>query len=222
MAKDFNSQYVVDGYDQHIRKLIPGYEVVHRQILALLKVHVPVNANILIIGAGTGYELGYLLQHFPKSRFTVTELSATMLEKAQAYVAPWNVDNRVQFVLGQHHELCDAPKFDAVLSILVTHFIPFEQKLEFLQSARKCLNTTGLFLTFDLVQFKTEADASILKQMCELNGLSASQTEAMLDRMQDDFFVLSEQQTHAHLLHAGFKQIERFCQILSYQGYMAQ
>lgn len=60
LAKDFSSQQVVDGYDQHIRKLIPGYEVVHQQILALLKAHLPERANILIIGAGTGYELGYL------------------------------------------------------------------------------------------------------------------------------------------------------------------
>ncbi len=28
MAKDFQSQTVVDGYDEHIRKLIPGYELV--------------------------------------------------------------------------------------------------------------------------------------------------------------------------------------------------
>ncbi|MFI7905129.1 class I SAM-dependent methyltransferase, partial [Acinetobacter baumannii] len=26
MAKDFNSPKVVEGYDVHIRKLIPGYE----------------------------------------------------------------------------------------------------------------------------------------------------------------------------------------------------
>ena len=31
MAKDFNSPKVVEGYDAHIRKLIPGYEVIHLQ-----------------------------------------------------------------------------------------------------------------------------------------------------------------------------------------------
>ncbi len=31
MAKDFNSPKVVEGYDVHIRKLIPGYEVIHQQ-----------------------------------------------------------------------------------------------------------------------------------------------------------------------------------------------
>lgn len=82
MAKDFSSQQVVDGYDQHIRKLIPGYELAHQQILAILQGYLPEKSNVLIIGAGTGYELGYLLQAFPKCRFTVTELSQPMLEKA--------------------------------------------------------------------------------------------------------------------------------------------
>ena len=34
MAKDFNSQYVVDGYDEHIRKLIPGYDLDNLMMLA--------------------------------------------------------------------------------------------------------------------------------------------------------------------------------------------
>lgn len=74
MAKDFKSQSVVDGYDLHIRKLIPGYEVVHQQIQALLKTYVKEHAHILIVGCGTGYELGYLLQLFPHWTFTATDL----------------------------------------------------------------------------------------------------------------------------------------------------
>ncbi len=35
MAKDFNSPKVVEGYDVHIRKLIPGYEVIHQQVDAI-------------------------------------------------------------------------------------------------------------------------------------------------------------------------------------------
>lgn len=222
MAKDFNNQQVVDGYDQHIRKLIPGYEVVHLQILAILKAHLHTHANILIIGAGTGYELGYLLQQFPQCRFTVTELSTAMLKKAKNYVAPWNLDERVHFILGQHTELINQPKFDAVLSILVTHFVPFNQKQSFLHSAQQCLSATGIFLTFDLMQFESVSQSNGLKQICELNGLSKQQTQAMLSRMQDDFFPLTEIQTRNSLQQAGFGHVERFCQILTYQGYIAR
>ncbi|HBO70864.1 MAG TPA: class I SAM-dependent methyltransferase, partial [Acinetobacter sp.] len=57
MTKDFNSSKVVDEYDQHIRKLIPGYEMLHQQVDAILQSALPPKAHILIVGCGTGYEL---------------------------------------------------------------------------------------------------------------------------------------------------------------------
>ena len=128
MAKDFKSQSVVDGYDLHIRKLIPGYEVVHQQIQALLKTYVKEHAHILIVGCGTGYELGYLLQLFPHWTFTATDLSATMLEKAKQYIQPLNASHRVQFILSDVTELKNEQSYDAALSILVTHFVSFQDK----------------------------------------------------------------------------------------------
>ncbi|CAM4254098.1 class I SAM-dependent methyltransferase [Acinetobacter pragensis] len=221
MAKDFNSQQVVDSYDLHIRKLIPGYEIVHQQILAIMKAHLSARANVLIIGAGTGYELGYLLQAFPECRFTVTELSEPMLNKARSYAAPWNNPPRVEFVLGQHNALSEQGNFDAVLSILVTHFVPPAQKLDFLQGAQQCLKPDGIFLTFDLMQFHDWQEASALKQLCEMNGLAEKQTQAMLERMAEDFFPLNESTTRNVLQAAGFRKIECFTQILCYQGFIA-
>lgn len=221
LAKDFSSQQVVDGYDQHIRKLIPGYDLAHQQILAILQGYLPEKSNVLIIGAGTGYELGYLLQAFPKCRFTVTELSQPMLEKARHYAAPWNADQRVNFVFGPHTALTEPGDFDAVLSVLVTHFVPFSEKLAFLQGAQQCLKSSGIFLTFDLMQFHDQQEAMALKRLCEMNGLAEKQTQAMLNRMNDDFHALTELDTLALLQKAGFKQMSSFTQILCYQGFIA-
>lgn len=222
MAKDFCSQQVVDSYDQHIRKLIPGYELVHQQILAILQAHLPEPAHVLIIGAGTGYELGYLLQAFPQCIFTVTELSQRMLDKAKDFAAPWNKDNRVHFVLGSNTDFDPQPQFDAVLSILVTHFVPFTEKLEFVRAARCGLKPGGIFLTFDLTQFRFAQEAESLKQICKMNGLMDKQTHAMLSRMNDDFYALSDEET-VNLMHdAGFAQVNSFTQVLCYQGFIAQ
>ena len=59
MAKDFNSPQVVEGYDEHIRKLIPGYELTHQQVDAILSHHYgdQENVQILVVGCGTGYEI---------------------------------------------------------------------------------------------------------------------------------------------------------------------
>lgn len=221
MAKDFSSQHVVEGYDQHIRKLIPGYEVVHQQILALLKSYMPEEAHILIVGCGTGYELGYLLQHFPKWHFTATDVSTNMLIKAQAYIEEMNALDRVHFVLGEVDRLENVPSFDAALSILVTHFIGYEQKMDFLKSIQQRLKTNGLFLTFDLTQIKNEKEQQVLKNICEANGLVEAQTKAMLKRLKDDFYPLSPSKTKQQLQQAGFSQISSFTQMLCYWGFLA-
>ncbi|MDA3579640.1 class I SAM-dependent methyltransferase [Acinetobacter ursingii] len=221
MAKDFSSQQVVEGYDQHIRKLIPGYEVVHQQIQALLKTYLPESAHILVVGCGTGYELGYLLQAFPNWHFTATDLSAAMLDKARTSLQDLNVEHRVDFHLGDVHELENIVSFDAALSILVTHFVAFPQKLKFLQAIQKRLKTEGLFITFDLTEISSEPQQRALKNICESNGLTQTQTTAMLKRLADDFYALTDEQTFELLEHAEFNQVARFTQILNYQGFLA-
>lgn len=221
MAKDFNSQHVVDGYDVHIRKLIPGYEVVHQQIQALLKTYVNEHAHVLIVGCGTGYELGYLLQLFPNWSFTATDLSETMLDKAKQYIQPLDALHRVEFALADVDQLKMDQTYDAALSILVTHFVPYAQKLNFFKAIDSRLKQHGVFIGFDLTVMKTDQERGMLKHICEANGLSTAQSTAMLSRLADDFYPLSEQETFEQLSLAGFGFVQRFTQILSYQGFMA-
>lgn len=221
MAKDFNSQDVVDHYDVHIRKLIPGYEVVHQQIQALLKTYVNEHAHILIVGCGTGYELGYLLQLFPHWTFTATELSTTMLDKAKHYIQPLNAQHRVEFVLGDVQNLKIDQHYDAALSVLVTHFVKYSEKSDFFSAVYSRLKHQGVFLTFDLIKINTAQESETLKNICEGNGLSAVQAEAMINRLAVDFYPISEAETVENLKLTGFDLVQRFTQILAYQGFIA-
>ncbi|RKG30605.1 class I SAM-dependent methyltransferase [Acinetobacter tianfuensis] len=223
MAKDFDSEYVVAGYDEHIRKLIPAYEQVHAQLLALMQAHLPVQARVLIIGAGTGYELGCLMQAFPQAQFTVTELSQTMLTAAEAHVKPWNGSARVQFILGSHTQLPQlAGLFDAVLSILVTHFVPFAEKQLFFKSALTCLKQDGLFVTYDLMQRQSMLETMALQKRVQQQGLSEQQSQKMLERLEDDFYALDAHTTVQMLKQAGFDEVSAFMQVLCYQGFCAK
>lgn len=221
MAKDFDSQHVVDGYDVHIRKLIPGYEVVHQQIQALLKTHLNEKAHVLIVGCGTGYELGYLLQMFPQWTFTATELSRTMLDKAQQYLQPLNAAHRVEFILGDVVCLDAAPVYDAALAILVSHFITMPQKANFFQSLSACLKPCGVLMTFDLTTIESDQELDVLENIAQINGLSAAQSKAMTQRLADDFHLLSAAQTCTLLSSSNFDSVQCFSKILSYQGFIA-
>ena len=110
MAKDFNQPFVVDGYDAHIRKLIPGYELVHLQISALLKTYLPEQAHILVVGCGTGYELRYLTQQFPQWQFTAIDPAENMLHKAAAIEAGFSAGaakaiRHAKEAHGRHHQI---------------------------------------------------------------------------------------------------------------------
>ena len=46
-----------NAYETKIRRIVPGYEVMHDLSLNLLHNYLPSNANILVSGAGTGQEV---------------------------------------------------------------------------------------------------------------------------------------------------------------------
>lgn len=221
MAKDFNSQLVVGGYDEHIRKLIPGYELVHQQIQSILKLQLQENAHVLIIGCGTGYELNYLLAAHPNCTFTVTELSENMLNQARQNIQAKGQEHRVNFVLGSHTDFEVSQTFDAVLCILVTHFIEQGAKPLFLAKAFELLKPHGIFLSFDLMQSQSRVEQTILPQFCQAQGLTQNQADKMMQRMSDDFELISQADYQTLLKKIGFEQIYCFSQIFSYAAYWA-
>ncbi len=220
MAKNFHSEVVVASYDDHIRKLIPGYELVHQQIEAILSTELPENAHILIVGCGTGYELSYLLQQHPNWTFTAIDPSAAMLEQARKQLASIGAEQRVQFIQCTTQELDQQNSFDAALAILVIHFIPEPQKSDFFQAIYQGLKAGGIGLTYDLMQPEDENELKVMQKMAQQTGLSVQQSENMLARLQQDFFLISVEDSNELLTKVGFKQRKIYSQIMNYCGFL--
>lgn len=222
MAKDFNSLKVVDGYDQHIRKLIPGYEVIHLQVDAILQSMLPPNAHILIVGCGTGYELEYLLKRHPNWKFTAVDPSLTMLQKAQKQVELLGKSSQVTFVHGETSALPVENCFDAALSILVAHFIEDEIKPVFFKDIYDRLKEKAVLLTYDLMTCVNPQQLQALRYLCLAQGLTEEQCQKMLERMDQDFFSLTTEGYIKLLEKAGFESVQSYTQILTYQGFIAK
>ncbi|MCG9482190.1 methyltransferase domain-containing protein [Acinetobacter pittii] len=222
MAKDFNSPKVVDGYDQHIRKLIPGYEVIHLQVDAILQSMLPPNAHILIVGCGTGYELEYLLKRHPNWKFTAVDPSLTMLQKAQKQVELLGKSSQVTFVHGETSALPLENCFDAALSILVAHFIEDEIKPVFFKDIYDRLKEKAVLLTYDLMTCVNAQQLKALRYLCLAQGLTEEQCQKMLERMDQDFFSLTTEGYIKLLEKAGFERVQSYTQILTYQGFIAK
>lgn len=221
MAKDFNNLMVVDGYDEHIRKLIPGYELIHLQVHALLETYLDPHAHILIVGCGTGYELQYLLEQFPTWTFTAIDPARNMLEKAQNHIQTLALSDRVNFIHGDTSTLNSShEKFDAALAILVSHFVPIENKATFFQDIADCLNPNGLCISVDLTQIETQEELKILKSMALKTGLSEKQSQSMIERLKQDFHLISAHEILALYQQTGLEQTKSFTQVLNYYGFI--
>lgn len=223
MAKDFNSPQVVEGYDEHIRKLIPGYELTHQQVDAILTHHYAEqeHVDILVVGCGTGYEIQYLAQKHPTWNFTALDPSHVMLCKAKQHLEKQGVLSRIRFIHGDTKSIGTTHIFDAVLSILVAHFIPLESKQNFFKDIFTQLKPNGMLLTYDLMKETEAHEIFVLKQLCENNGLTTLQSEKMVERLQQDFFLVSPRMGQQLLSNVGFKKVKTYSQILNYYGFCA-
>lgn len=222
MVKDFNSPKVVEGYDEHIRKLIPGYEVIHLQVDAILQSMLPPNAHILIVGCGTGYELEYLLKRHPDWKFTAVDPSLTMLQKAQEQVELLDKSSQVTFVHGETSALPLENCFDAALSILVAHFIADDMKPIFFKDIYDRLKEKAVLLTYDLMTCVNPQHLQALRHLCLAQGLTEEQCQKMLERMAQDFFSLTTEGYIKLLERTGFESVQPYTQILTYQGFIAK
>lgn len=222
MAKDFNSPKVVDGYDEHIRKLIPGYEVIHQQVDAILQSVLKPNSHILIVGCGTGYELEYLLKRHPNWKFTAVDPSLTMLQKAQEQVELLEKSSQVTFVHGETSALPLENCFDAALSILVAHFIADDIKPAFFKDIYNRLKENAVLLTYDLMTCINPQQLQALRYLCLAQGLTEDQCQKMLERMAQDFFSLTTEGYIKLLQKTGFESMQSYAQVLTYQGFIAK
>ncbi|OCZ56422.1 class I SAM-dependent methyltransferase [Acinetobacter seifertii] len=222
MAKDFNSPKVVEGYDEHIRKLIPGYEVIHQQVDAILQSVLKPNAHILIVGCGTGYELEYLLKRHPDWKFTAVDPSLTMLQKAQEQVELLDESSQVTFIHGDTSALPMEACFDAALSILVAHFVTDDIKPAFFKDIYNRLKEKAVLLTYDLMTCINPMQLQALRYLCLAQGLTEEQCQKMLERMAQDFFSLTSEGYIKLLEKTGFESIQPYTQILTYQGFIAK
>lgn len=222
MAKDFNNPVVVEGYDAHIRKLIPGYELIHLQVHAVLKSYVSTQAKILVVGCGTGYELQYLAEQFPHWNFTAIDPAANMIDKAKQHIADLGLCSRIQFIQGDTSVLKQVDEnFDVALAILVSHFVPVDAKAQFLKDIANHLSNTGLCLSYELMEISNTKQLQALKNLSLATGLTEKQAQLMTDRIEQDFALISVDEMSALYLQAGFKRVESFAQVLNYHGFIA-
>lgn len=234
MARESGSDSLIDdayadAYERRIRRLIPGYDVLHALTLGVLTSHLPPNARLLVVGAGTGEEVLRMGNEHPGWMFTAVDPAPEMLQRCRTRLAGTSVESRVEFVRQRIDVLDDGAldsgtPYDAATSILVSHFLEeHELKQRFFRAISDRLKPGAPLVIADLCRpagdqaaaMWTDAWRTVLRQ----NGGSESGVETTLRQVDDHVFPITEPKLTTLLDRAGFGRPDCFFQAYDWCGW---
>ena len=223
---DFDDKDAIPAteYENLAKKFIPGYDGLYSLTEVLLAENLPEQAEILVVGAGGGKEVLTLGKAFLKARITGVDPSEKMLSVAAESVENSNLSSRVRLVQGLVSEV-EEKQFDAATAILVMHFLPENEKADFLKEIYQRLKRGGKFIIADGCLDKTSEDFAWLlqnyKRHAELNGVSSEITEQAVKTVTESVFFISPEREVELLKEAGFIKIRSFFQGLWVRAWVA-
>ena len=203
-------------YDQQWSKMAPINDALHLLTSAVLS-ELPLKANILCVGAGTGAEILYLAQKFPEWRFTAVEPSTAMLDVFRRRAEEHGISSRCVFHPGYLDSLPSNESFDAATAFLVSQFILERHvRAKFFQSIAERLCPEGVLLSSDLAGDLAATDCQDLLglwfRVMTGNGPSPEGIERMREAYRRDVAVLPPRDVRDIITLGGFDSPALFFQ----------
>ena len=148
-STDFFNQELAERYDERNQKLARISDSLHFLIKLVLE-SVPARARILCVGAGTGAEILSLATAFPGWSFVAVEPSLSMLNVCRERIRSAGLLERCEFVHGFAQDLPARADFDAVLAVLVAHFVRHDERLSFFKNLTDRLRVGGYLVNAEI------------------------------------------------------------------------
>lgn len=217
-ASVFFDQKFSETYDERNRNLSPIFKNLHF-LLGLVLADLPVNAHILCVGVGTGEEIIALSAAHPNWQFTGIEPSAPMAGICKEKIQEIGLVDRCTILNGYLSDVDQGANYDAVLCLLVTHFITDhnERQLMFNDMYAR-LKEGGYLINADISDNMSSPQfQSILekwKVMHKHSGASEQALENMEKALATHVSVVSKDKMESFLRGAGFALPVQFFQSL--------
>ncbi len=217
METDFFNKEMAERYDERNSKLSRISECLHFLTGLVLK-DLPPRARVLCVGVGTGAEIFSLAQVFPEWTFVGLDPSLNMLNVCRERIKAAGLGNRCDFVHGYVHELPRQEPFDAVLSVLVAHFIRREDRLGFFQGMAAHLKNGGALvnaeISFDLDSPEFPSMLKGWEQVQALMGATPESLAGLPKQMRETLTILPPPETESLLRQAGIPAPLRYFQAM--------
>jgi len=157
--EDLNyDRYETEKYDDDIRRSIPGYEEMHKEIDDVVTEYVENNKvdNVLDLGVGTGLTAERLLKFTPDATLTAVDFSAQMMKGAEKRLTY----AKAKFLIGDYSEIDFGKDYEVVVSVIGLHHQNDEGKKKMFQRIYDALKPGGIFIFGDLVTYKDPKKAT--------------------------------------------------------------
>lgn len=210
------------AYADRPRRQVPGFDSLHRMAGMLLAERAPVDARILVLGAGGGLEIKALADAHPGWSFDGIDPSSDMLRLARHTVAAHA--DRVHLLEGYIDSAPDGP-YDGATALLTFHFIPREERLATLAHIRRRLRSGAAFLLAHLSFPQTEPERR--QWIARHVGYSAApdadpaQLRQAQEAIATRLTILAPEDEEEMLRQAGFTGVSLFYAGLGFRGWMA-
>lgn len=139
----FSDPDAVARYADVPRRYVPGLADLHRMTGILLAEQAPLDARVLVLGAGGGLELKALAEAYPRWTFVGVDPSDLMLRLAHRTLGP--LAARVELVQGYIEDAPPGP-FDAATCLLTLHFLDAAARLDTLRNIHRRLKPGAPFV----------------------------------------------------------------------------
>ena len=211
---DFNKH--ADGYDVQWARLAPMINGLHL-IVGSIFMALPDDARILVIGAGTGAEILYLAERYPRWRFTAVDPAAQMLDVLRRRADERGILDRCELHHGYVDSLPRSESYDAATSILVSQFVlDPDARRDFFRAIGERLKPGGLLASADLAADMTSEEFTRTLEIWGRIMTAADVSPEGLERMRAgygrDVAVIAPERVAAIIASAGFEPPVQFFQ----------
>ena len=147
-------------------------------------------ANILILGGGTGWILNEIFEKKPKVRITFVDNSSAMIDKAKSTVKKQWIDN-VNFIQGTYHSMILRKKYNVIFTAFFLDMFPQDELEKLMHDISNLHEEKGVWLFTDFKITNNVFQQLLLKVMylffvltCKIEAKGLSDFEAAFHKNQ--------------------------------------
>jgi tRNA (cmo5U34)-methyltransferase len=217
----FSDPEIVARYAEGPVRQVPGFHGLQQMARILLAERVPVDGNVLVLGAGGGLELKVFAEAQAGWHFCGIDPSSEMLGLARRTLG--SLASRVDFHEGYIDSAPFGP-FDGATCLLTLHFLPEGERRQAVSEVYRRLKVGAPFIVAHHSIPQGQAEKAKWLSRCAAfaiaSGIPAANAENAIKAMSDQLPLLSPDQDEAILRDSGFADVALFYAGFTFRGWV--